>query len=167
MTSLPGLIISFGVSTIWILGYFCSWRTIAFVGAIPPLLLTLVLCFYPETPYWLVENGKDDKALESLRFFRLPEDNIDDELIEIQERHLEKILIKSNTSQTWIFKRLFSSAFLKPFSCIGVLPSLSILSGYSVLLNYLTEFMDEAGSNIDPKVGTLSIGILRIMLVGE
>ena len=167
MTSLPGLIISFGVSTIWILGYFCSWRIIAFVGAIPPSFLTIILCLYPETPYWLVEKGRDDEALESLKFFRLSEDNIEDELISMQERHIEKKMRGSSESWSWLFRRLMSPAFLKPFICIGFLPALSILRGYSVLLNYLNEFMVESGSNINPKVETLTIGILRIVLVGK
>ena len=41
-----------------------------------------------------------------------------------------------------------------------------MVSGLCVLSNYLSEFMDESGSNIEPSVGQLTIGIIRLIIVG-
>ena len=57
-------------------------------------------------------------------------------------------------------------SFLKPFGCIGILSILTVLSGLHVYSNYLSDFMDESGSNIEPSVGQLSVGIIRLIIVG-
>ena len=166
LTSLPGFAFSAGLSIIWILGYFWSYVAIAYVATIPSILLLVSFCFLPETPYWLIENGQEDEAIKSLTFFRQSSDNINDEINEIQQLHLEKEADKSSKSWTWTFSRFCSPTFLKPFSCIGVLSTLSTVNGNNVLANYITEFMEEAGSDIDPSVGPFAIGILRLTIVG-
>ena len=66
----------------------------------------------------------------------------------MQSLHFEKQETKAK-SWNWTLSRLCSPAFLKPFSCIGVLFIMSTMNGNNVLANYLTVFMDEAGSDID------------------
>ena len=113
-----------------------------------------------------MENEKYEKASKSLRFFRHSDYDIEVEIHEIQQKHFEK---KAQINQTWnwIWSRLCSRSFLKPFCCIGVLASLTNVSGFSILSNYLTEFLDESGSDIDPFVGPMAIGIIRMIVVGK
>ena len=92
--------------------------------------------------------------------------DISKEIFEIQLQHLEKKASKKSTSWNWTLSRLCSMSFLKPFGCIGILSSLTMVSGLCVMSNYLSEFMKESGSNIEPSVGQLSIGIIRLIIVG-
>ena len=110
----------------------------------------------------------EPEAVKSLQFFRLhtSQEDISKEIFEIQLQHLEKKAIKKSTSWNWTLSRLCSMSFLKPFCCIGMLSSLTMVSGLCVLSNYLSEFMDESGSNIEPSVGQLTIGIIRLIIVG-
>ena len=177
---------SAGLSVIWILRYFWSSRIIAYIAAVPPSLCLIMFCFLPETPYWLIgeiyvlwncarvlkilliEHDLEPEAVKSLQFFRLnvDQEDISKEIFEIQLQHLEKKASKKSTSWNWTLSRLCSMSFLKPFGCIGILSSLTMVSGLCVMSNYLSEFMKESGSNIEPSVGQLSIGIIRLIIVG-
>ena len=57
-----------------------------------------------------------------------------------------------------------SPAFLKPFACIGIINVLTILAGFAVLANYVSEFMAESGSKIDPTLGPMIIGWMRLVI---
>ena len=161
LASLPGFADSIGISSIWILGHFVSWRTIAYFAILPFCLLFPTFCFLPETPYWLVENGLEEPAQKSLQFFRSSVYyDIDQEMSDIQQKYLEKkVKMKSQS-----FQRILSPAFLKPFTCIGIINVLTILAGFAVLANYVSEFMTESGSDIDPTIGPMVIGWMRLVI---
>lgn len=52
------------------LGAFLHWRTIAWLCMVLPILALLSIAIIPETPLWLVRNGKIEKALKSLTWLR-------------------------------------------------------------------------------------------------
>ncbi|CAB4056101.1 unnamed protein product [Lepeophtheirus salmonis] len=56
------LIIALGVVGIYLIGSIWTWRTSALVCGISSLLSLLAQCFLPESPYWLKQNQKMDKA---------------------------------------------------------------------------------------------------------
>ena len=105
---------TFGQLVSWILGYFLSWRTTAYVLIIPPLLLMLLFISFPESPYWLVEKSKLNLAKKSLEFYRGNQYNVAEELLEISQSHESKLRNTSNKSNT--VQKLLSVTFLKPFS---------------------------------------------------
>lgn len=52
-------------------GLYFHWRIvawIAFIGAIVPVFMTAF--WTPESPLWLIHNGRDSKALESLKYLK-------------------------------------------------------------------------------------------------
>ena len=83
---LPGIFMTFGQLVSWILGYFLSWRTTAYVLIAPSLLLMLLFISFPESPYWLVEKSKLKLAKKSLEFYRGNQYNVAEELFEISQR---------------------------------------------------------------------------------
>lgn len=54
----------------FILGAFFQWRTIAWANVTLPTLALLAIVIIPETPIWLVRNGRNIKALKSLTWLR-------------------------------------------------------------------------------------------------
>ena len=159
--SFPGFVISIGLSLIFIFGYFCHWRTIAYLAALVPIIEIMLLIFLPESPYWLMEHDTDESAYIALQYFRNPNDDISEEINEIHQRKLEKLETQGTTWQSTL-EILGSKAFLKPFSCIGIIWSLNMLSGFPALTNYLISIMEESGSDLDPKLGPATIGILGL-----
>ena len=152
LASFPGFALSVGLSLVWVLGYFFTWQTMAYLAIIPPSLLIILLLYLPESPYWLVKAEKYDLAKKSLRFYRDFGQNIDEEFDEIYQKNLQKKnefrLRKRNFAQ-------FLRAFFRPFMCVGVLWILNMWSGYPALSVYLMKIMKASGSTIDPALGNM------------
>ena len=97
LMTMPGFMIAAGMLLVWTLGYFLTWRIIAHLLVIPPILLILSILPLPETPYWLIENNQVIKARKSLQFFRGKEYDETGEFDEIKEnmnqsKNLTKII---------------------------------------------------------------------------
>ena len=155
--------LSLGMLFDWLLGYFFSWRTIAYVASIPCVLLTIALYFLPESPYWLIEKDRKSEAETSLKFYRGSKFDIMSELDEIHQKHLEK---EGQNSWKWVLQRICSKAFLKPFSCIGVLYILITWVGMDIVMSYMVSILHETGSNFDPTIGPILAGIVRTSAAG-
>ena len=119
-----------GMLTVWILGYFYTWRTTAFLVMLPMVVLFIGLIQLPESPYWLVEDDQYNLAKKSLEFFRGEAYDITEEMNEIVEKRDSK---RTETNSSSTLKRMTASrkAFLKPFSCIGILYLLGSWTGFN------------------------------------
>merc|ERR1712079_336615 len=62
LVTLPAFMMAGGMLMVWIIGYFLTWRMTAYLLIIPPILLTLLILLFPETPYWLIENNDNEAA---------------------------------------------------------------------------------------------------------
>ena len=166
LITMPSFMMAFGLLLVWFLGYFLSWRIIAYILTIPPILLIMLLLLLPETPYWLIEYNNVEEAKKSLQFFRGKNYNITEELNEMQQRH--EVKKRESSSQTWKFviKRIFSRAFLKPFSCIGILSIINTWGGFSQIQVFTIEILEKSGSSIDPWLGPMIAGFIRIAFAG-
>ena len=131
---------------------------------IPPCIVSFLSCFLlPETPYWLIEKNRYEEAEDSLRFYRGPNFDISDEIDEIHKKHLSK---PESKSVVMLLKRIFSSAFLKPYMCIGIIEALFNISGFEITLVYMVDLLRETGSGIDPYLGPVIIGAVRFVTSG-
>ena len=60
--SLPAVFMAFGISYVYLMGAFMPWHILAYVCTIVPLLTFIGVIFSPESPVWLVANGKLNEA---------------------------------------------------------------------------------------------------------
>ena len=120
---------------------------------IPSMALILLLSRLPETPYWLIQDEKIGLARKSLQYFRgsqnLTGGDVNEELNEIKQKHQEKIDNSTHQSWAWILKRIFSCAFLKPFSCVGSLYLITTWHGFNCIIVYMISILDHTGSSFD------------------
>ena len=165
--NLPSFLGCLGMLTAWGLGYFLNWRVTAYVLVIPPILLTLFAFILPETPYWLIEKRKIEEAKKSLQFIRGAKYDVTDELSEIIRGNQAKSEKSDKVSsfKTGI-KRMCSSAFLKPFSCVGLLFIITMGSGLDALLVHMVDVLEESESKINPSIGPIIVGSIRWFSVG-
>ena len=166
LVTLDAFALATGYLVTWILSYFLTWRMTAYFLTIPSMILVMLLLPLPETPYWLIENNDSKKAKRSLQFFRGKSYNITDEYDEIQQKHDSK---QSQQSKNWwkfTFKKIFSSAFFKPFSCIGIVLALNEWLGFGPLMTYMFEIFEETGSSVDPGTGLVIIASIRVVTAG-
>lgn len=95
-----------------------------------------------------------------MQFFRGNQYDISEEIQEIQSKHLKK-LAQAKNSISW--NKIFSSSFLKPFSCVGLLCIFSIMSGYNVITSYMISILEESGSSVDPNLGPILTGSIGLV----
>uniref|UniRef100_A0A665U580 Solute carrier family 2, facilitated glucose transporter member 8 n=1 Tax=Echeneis naucrates TaxID=173247 RepID=A0A665U580_ECHNA len=67
------LMVVLGIMGVYLAGLFLDWRWLAICSSIPPTLLMVCMCFMPETPRFLLSQGKRREAEEALRFLRGPD----------------------------------------------------------------------------------------------
>lgn len=125
-----------------------------------------------ETPYWLVENNKEEEARQSLQWYRGKEYDITEEIEEIIDSKVEKDRMKSENNQdkcpggVRLINVLGSRTFLTPFSCAGVLYLLAQLTGISTMVFYMTNIFQESGSSIDPHLAPVIVAAIRVVTAG-
>lgn len=119
------------------------------------------MAILPETPYWLIEHNRYEEAEKSLKFFRGSLYDVNPELEEIHQRHLSK---DKSQSYSWMLKRLFSKAFLRPFLSVGIIPVIFVWSGFDIVQIYMVNVLEGTGSSIDPKYGPMIAGGTRAIL---
>ena len=150
----------------WIFGYFFSWRTTAFLLAIPQIVLNIFIIPLHETPYFLIECDNVEAAKKSLSFYRGKSYDISKELQEIEDRHESKKNEADRKSWKFVVRRICSSTFFKPFSCIGVLYIMDSWVGSNELITFTFEILNKAGSSINPGEGLIAIGTTRLIFAG-
>ena len=102
---------------------------------------------------------------KSLKFFRGPNYDITEEIEEIKEKRKSKVENqgeKSSGMQT--LKKIMSKSFLKPFSCIGIIFICSEWSGYNAFLTYMIEVLEASGFKLDPRLGPIIVGCIRLFV---
>jgi sugar porter (SP) family MFS transporter len=65
-----------------------NWRWMLGLGALPGLALAIGMYFQPFSPRWLVEQGREEEALQTLR--RVDDEEAEEELQEIKEAAAEE-----------------------------------------------------------------------------
>lgn len=65
------LMVTTGILSVYVLGAVIpSWRILAGVFAVLPVLTFISVFFLKESPLYLISKGKEDKAAASLKFYR-------------------------------------------------------------------------------------------------
>jgi len=149
--------------------FIASWRTVAWVQLVPCVLLGVSCFFAPNSPYWLVERGREEEARKSLRMLRGPDYDLEEELAEIVAKKRAKEVAGKSVAST-----LASGTFLRPFLRIGTLMMITQWAGINVITAYMVTIFTTSGSSLDPDLAPilvscvqqalamLSTGILRV-----
>jgi len=62
--------VSLGVTIEYALGAVVTWTVLAGISATIPILALILILFMPETPNWLLTQGRTEEAKEALKKFR-------------------------------------------------------------------------------------------------
>lgn len=164
---LPSTFLAIGMLSNFIMGYFLHWRMCALLSTTLPALSVVLMIVIPESPYWLVEQGRDEDAKKSLLFYR--EHGFENELQDIISQNSDvkaksKGQTTSNFAHTW--QTLKSQAFLKPLSCVGVLYGVCQFAGIPILIMYMPGIFEETGANMDPVLASVVVMSVRLVAAG-
>jgi MFS transporter, SP family, galactose:H+ symporter len=156
------LAITIGILISYLCGYFFSgandgWRMMFWAGVIPALVLLLGMFFLPESPRWLITNGRDDEALLVLQ--KVEDDaNVQTEYQQIKQN----ITNEQNNKTDW--RELFSKRLRQPLLIgIGIF-FIQQFSGINAVIYFAPRIFEMAGlaSKTGSILATVGVGVINV-----
>lgn len=108
-----------------------SWRWMLGVMVIPAALFWILLRTIPESPRWLILNGRDEEAAPIMQ--RLGEPNVQQEIADIRDS------VSEHT------ENLFQPKYRKPITYAVLLAMFNQLSGINAIIYYAPRIFEMAG----------------------
>ncbi|MDP9076159.1 MAG: sugar porter family MFS transporter [Bacteroidota bacterium] len=114
------------------------WRGMLGLGTIPALLFFIGVLFVPESPRWLIHNGRQAEADDILR--KIAECGAIKSDVELP--------VNSSDLKNGSYRELFSPSMRKPLLIGLLLPLFSQFSGINAVIYYGPRILNDAGINI-------------------
>lgn len=130
-----------------------AWRWMFGVGIVPGIIFLIALFFVPESPRWLMKQGRRDAALQILNKFHGPHE-AGAEINDIE---------KSFKQKQGTFKELIQSPTLKVALMVGVvLAVMQQVTGINAVMYYAPEIFKEAGAGTNAAlIQTILVGFIN------
>ncbi|MDP2956879.1 MAG: sugar porter family MFS transporter, partial [Longimicrobiales bacterium] len=135
MAIVTGILLAYFVNWVFAGSGPSNWRWMYAMGAIPSVLFFLLLLRVPESPRWLVKNGREDEAGAVLT-------RVDTAEAAAKEiRDIKDTLALGEGS----FRELFRPAFRRPLLIAVVLAVFQQVTGINAILYYAPRIFEGAG----------------------
>lgn len=158
LSSLPEIMVSVGMLLIYVLARFLDWESATLVCGVLLFPVAATVLFVPESPYWLLKNGREKQALRSLMKLRAPEHDVDAELHSIRDA-----LNSQNGSIVKQFRALKDPGNWRPVLLVTSIFILRELGGAMVIFMYAVYFFENAGVQLDPFTCSVLLGVCRVV----
>ncbi|XP_067868138.1 solute carrier family 2, facilitated glucose transporter member 6 isoform X2 [Heterodontus francisci] len=154
----PQLMLVCGSLLLYALDLVLSWRWLAVVGAIIPIVMIIILCFMPESPRYLISKHRTDEAMQSLAWLRGTEANYQLEYEEIRESLSRNVhrLSCADLRQPFIYKPMLIAVFMRVFQQ---------LSGITVILVNMQLIFDSTSVILKGCYDAVLVGLVRLVSV--
>ncbi|XP_042206693.1 facilitated trehalose transporter Tret1-like isoform X2 [Homarus americanus] len=134
-----------------------TWRGLAGICAIPPVIYLVLVLFAKESPTYLLSKGKEKEAKEALQYFRGKHYDVEPEMQlmrKTQEEALQNTVSLNELKTPYILKPLLISCTLMIFQQI---------SGINAMLFNLSVIFEDAGSGLPEEVSTIIVGVVLVL----
>ena len=128
-----GIVLAY-FSNYWIAGVPNDWQWMIMAEAIPALLFSVLMFTMPESPRWLVKQGRDADAMAV--FEKTGESDVDGELESIRQS-LADASAKGG--------KLFQKRYWKPILIALLIATINQLSGINAILYYAPRLLEMSG----------------------
>ncbi|XP_046993102.1 facilitated trehalose transporter Tret1-like [Schistocerca americana] len=151
------LMLTVGILFVYLLGLGVELFWISIACGVMPILFAAAFIFMPETPLYRLKQGRGDEARKALQWFRGPHYDVEPELAEMRES------VESSAKE----KVSLWKAFNTPAARKGVLVAFGLmifqqLSGVNAVIFYTSDIFKSAGSDIEPAVSTVIVGVMQV-----
>ncbi|KAL1811802.1 hypothetical protein ACET3Z_021867 [Daucus carota] len=154
-TTVNQFMICCGVSAMYLVGNFISWRILTVLGIVPCVLHLLGLLFIPESPRWLAKIGREKDSESALQRLRGKNTDISAESAEIRD-YIETLQQLSDTSFLDLFQRKYAHSLI-----VGVgLMVLQQLGGVNGITYYASAIFISAG--FSSRFGTIGMVFVQV-----
>ncbi|XP_012285386.1 facilitated trehalose transporter Tret1-2 homolog isoform X2 [Orussus abietinus] len=149
-----------GVLLSYMAGTYLDWRQSALLVAIAPLMLFLGSIFIPETPSYLVLNGRDEEAARSLQWLRGSHVDVRHELQVIKTN-----VLASRAKQYGLTFRnsVFTPRLYKPIAITCGLMFFQRFSGANAFNYYAVIIFRQTLGGMNPHGATIAIGFVQLL----
>ncbi|KAM7033960.1 solute carrier family 2, facilitated glucose transporter member 6 [Acridotheres tristis] len=135
-----------------------DWRWLAVAGEVPVLAMILLLCFMPNSPRFLLSQGKEEEALGSLCWLRGEDTDY--------AREYEQIKDSVRKQSRRVSCAELKDPFLyKPILIAGGMRFLQQLSGVTCILVYLQPIFRKTAVILKPEYDAALVGLVRLSAV--
>lgn len=176
LTSCASLSVTLGVFVTYFLGSVVYWRTAALICLSVPVVTAIAICFVPETPLWLLSQGRREDAIKSLQWLRgwTTEEAVAEEFNAIEQHHKATdicaacnrrnvaVCEHSKSSFGNRVQELFTSATMKPFFIIVICSLFGHLSGVSSIRQYYVQIYETYDVPMNAKTATVLSGFVGL-----
>lgn len=167
--------VSFGVLTVYILGFIAPWQRVAALCTLCALFSFIAMCAVPESPPWLAANGKVTEALSALVWLRRNPATAEAELSELMETvskgknnscHRNPILNKRRNvlAVKKVLIPFFRPTAWKPFIILLLFFAFQEGSGIYIILYYAVNLFQEVGTGLNEYVASIVVGGVRLVM---
>ncbi|CAL8101451.1 unnamed protein product [Orchesella dallaii] len=153
--------ITFGIMNTYIFGSFMTWFQLTIVNAAVTFVYLVLAHKLPESPVFLISKGQYEKARLSLKWLRgaMLSDQIEPEIQQLRRAIDEKREVRLSA------KEFFSPPVLKPNIICVSLMFFQQMSGINAVIFYTVEIFETSGSNINPNLSSVIVGLVLMISV--
>lgn len=162
--------VSSGILIVHTLGWFFTWQTTAIICGFFPFTSYIIMGFVPESPSWLITQGRMEDALKAFKWLRGHDDAALKEFKSMVDAHKLNEADNSNDSVSSVFswtklKESFSTRiFLLPFVTLLIFFVTMQGSGLNVIIFYSITILKQVfGNSLNEYVATLIIDVVRLV----
>ncbi|XP_030363177.1 solute carrier family 2, facilitated glucose transporter member 6 [Strigops habroptila] len=154
----PQVMAVLGSLVLYALGLVLDWRWLAIAGEVPVLAMSILLCFMPNSPRFLLSQGKEDEALGSLCWLRGKDKDYTQEYEQIKDsvRKQSRRVSCAEIKDPFIYK---------PILIAGGMRFLQQLSGVTCILVYLQSIFKKTSVILKPEYDAALVGLVRLFSV--
>ncbi|XP_005494166.2 solute carrier family 2, facilitated glucose transporter member 6 [Zonotrichia albicollis] len=154
----PQIMAVLGSLVLYALGLVLDWRWLAVAGEVPVLAMVLLLCFMPNSPRFLLSQGKEEEALGSLCWLRGQDTDY--------AREYEQIKDSVRKQSRRVSCAELKDPFLyKPILISGLMRFLQQLSGVTCILVYLQPIFNKTSVILKAEYDAALVGLVRLSAV--
>ncbi|KXJ94169.1 general substrate transporter [Microdochium bolleyi] len=124
-----------------------------------------ILPFFPESPYWLVDHGKEDKARENLAKLHGPDFNLDGAIADIRESLTRESQEQEGNNKARIVECFSRAQWRRTLAGAGMF-AVQNQSGSAWVIGYMSYFMQLAGLPAT-RAADVAVGLTGLMVVGN
>ena len=124
------------------------------------VLMVVAMLFIPDSPVYLIRQGKEDAARKSLKWLRGSEySRIEEEISTIKNAEAERKDPGSSVSLGQIFSK---AVYLKPFGICLALMFLQQFCGINAVVFYLQDIFRKANSTLDQGLSGFIVTLMQV-----
>jgi sugar porter (SP) family MFS transporter len=157
LVSLNQLMITIGILVSYLVGVAFTpiegWRYMFAVAVVPALILGIGMFTLPESPRWLVKNGKLDKARSVLLLSRV-EAGVETEMQQMEE--IERI----ERQQAQVGYKELLAPWIRPALIVGVgLAIFQQITGINTIIYYAPTILEKVGFSAGGAIAATALGV--------